>query len=188
MVDVPDDLRTARPTRPPAAVAVPVAIGVGVAVGIGVYSKVHTPAGTALNVAGFSTALAAKAWLTTFAMVFGLLQLLSAQVMYGRIPLQIDAIGAIHRWSGRIAVLLTVPVAVHCLYALGYSSYSNRVLIHSLLGCFFYGIFATKMLLLARKDAPSWAVQVAGGLLFTGLTGLWLSASLWFFTNVGVKF
>jgi hypothetical protein len=178
---------TGRSAKSVAALAIPLFVGIDIAVAVGVYAKVHHPAGTALNVAGFSSALAAKTWLTSFAFGFAIIQLASAQVMYGRIPLKIKGISAIHRWSGRIAVLITVPVAINCLYALGFQDYSGRVLIHSLLGCLFYGIFATKMLLLSRPNAPSWAVQAAGGLLFTALTGLWLSAALWFFTNVGVK-
>jgi len=40
--------------------------------------------------------------------------------MYGKVP-GVKApswIGRLHRWSGRTAFLLTIPVAVHCLYAL----------------------------------------------------------------------
>ena len=62
-------------------------------------------------------------------------------------------IGTAHVWSGRLAVLVSVPVAVHCLYALGFQSYDNRVLFHSLFGCFFYGAFVTKMVLLTRPRA-----------------------------------
>ena len=32
---------------------------------------------------------------------------------------------------------------------------------------------------------PGWALPVVGGLLFACLVGLWLTSSLWFFTNVG---
>ncbi|MDT5108216.1 MAG: hypothetical protein QOE20_106 [Mycobacterium sp.] len=45
------------------------------------------------------------------------IQLLSALIMYGRIP-GVGApswIGPVHVWSGRLAVLVSVPVAVHCL-------------------------------------------------------------------------
>ena len=117
-------------------------------------------------------------------------QLGSAMVMYGRIP-RIAApswIGALHRWSGRVAVLHTVPVAVHCLYALGLESGSVRVLVHSLLGCFFYGAFVAKMLVLNRHDTPGWTLPVLGGAVFTALTALWLTSSVWFFTTTGITF
>jgi hypothetical protein len=92
----------------------------------------------------------------------------------------------LHRWSGRVAVLLTVPVVVHCVYALGFQADSPRVLAHSLLGCFFYGAFVTKMLLLTRRGQPRWVVPVVGGTIFTSLVLLWLSSSLWVFTSMGL--
>ena len=75
-----------------------------------------------------------------------------------------------------------------CLYALGFEHSSPRVLIHSLLGCFFFGAFVAKMLLLSRRSTPGWVLPVVGGLVFTALVGLWLSSSLWYFTTVGVRF
>ena len=83
-----------------------------------------------------------------------------------------------HRWSGRIAILLTVPVLIHCIYALGFQAYSARVLAHSLLGCFVYGVFVAKMLSLVRRDAmPRWVIPVLGGALFLGLLGVWLTSA-----------
>lgn len=177
-------------STPLVAVLAPVAIGSLVAVGLGVYGRLHEPAFIAINLAGFSGPMPVKVWLTTLAFVLGLFQLGSSLVMWGKVP-GIAApswIGAAHRWSGRLAVLATVPVAVHCLYALGFDGSSTRALVHSLLGCFFYGAFVAKMLLLSRPGAPGWALPVIGGLTFTALTGLWLSSSLWFFTTFGVTF
>ena len=62
------------------------------------------------------------------------------------------------------------------------------MLIHSLLGCFFYGTFAAKMLILTRKGVPNWALPLFGGLVFTALSGLFVTSALWFFTTSGVKF
>jgi hypothetical protein len=173
-----------------AAVLVPLAIGSGVAVAIGVYGRLHGPTGIAVNVAGFSSPVTVKVWLASGAALFGILQVLSALLMYGKLG-RLSAppwTGAAHRWSGRIAFLLAVPVAVHCLYALGFQSYDLRVLIHSLLGCVFFGAFTAKMLLLTRRGLAGWVLPLAGGLVFAALTGLWLTSSLWFFTTVGVKF
>jgi hypothetical protein len=173
-----------------AKVLVPVAVGTAVAVGLGVYGGLHEPTGTAVNVAGFSGPLAAKTWLTTLALLFGLVQVGSALVMWGKVPgvAAPSWIGTLHRWSGRTAVLLAVPVAVHCLYAVGFQTGQPRVLLHSLLGCFFFGAFFTKMLLLTRSGLPGWALPVIGGTVFTALTALWLTAALWFFTTFGVTF
>ncbi len=166
------------------------AIGSLVPVALGVYGRLHEPTFSAVTVAGFSSGLAAKAWLATAAFVLALVQLGSAMVMYGRLR-RISApswIGGLHRWSGRIAVLLTVPVAVHCLYALGLQTGSLRVLVHSLCGCFVYGAFAAKMLILTRRDAPRWTLPVLGGAVFTALTALWLTSSVWFFSTSGLTF
>jgi hypothetical protein len=168
-----------------------IAFGIGtlVSVGLGVYGRLHETTFFAFNLAGFSSGTAAKAWLATLAFLLALVQLFSALVMYGRIPVRAPPwTGALHRWSGRVAVLVTVPVAVHCLYALGFQTGSTRVLVHSLFGCFFYGAFVAKMLVLQRHEAPSWALPVLGGAVFTGLTTLWLTAAAWFFGTSGLHF
>jgi hypothetical protein len=165
-----------------------IAFGVGslISVGLGVYGRLHEPTFYALNLAGFSSGLAVKAWLATAAFVLAVVQLVSALVMYGRIPVRAPSwIGGLHRWSGRAAVLVTVPVAVHCLYALGFQGGEPRVLVHSLFGCFFYGAFAAKMLVL-RARVPNWTLPVLGGAVFSALTALWLTASVWFFATHGL--
>lgn len=175
-------------SRGAALLIVPFLIGLAVAVAIGAYGVVHEPTGVAVNLAGFSSALAAKAWLATVAAALAIVQVISALAMYGKLP-GVTApswIGSLHRWSGRIAFLFAVPVAVHCLYAAGFADYSTRVLIHSLLGCFFFGAFTVKMLVLSKKGMPGWALPVLGGLVLTALVGLWLTSSLWFFGSSGV--
>jgi hypothetical protein len=174
---------------------VAVALGSLVAVGLGVYGRVHEPASVALNIAGFSSGLAAKAWLASGAFVLALVQLWSAAALYGRVGRRWRATGGapgwvagLHRWSGRAAVLLTVPVAVHCLYALGFSDGSPRVLVHSLAGCLLYGVFVTKMLVLQQPRSPRWSLPLLGGVLFTVLTAVWLSSALWFFSTSGLSF
>ena len=159
------------------------AIGSAVAVGLGVYGKVHDPTGQAINLAGFSSGLAAKAALGTVAMALAVVQVDTALGLFGRIPLTGSWVGPVHRWSGRIAVAVTVPVAVHCLYALGFQTFDARVISHSISGCFFYGAFVCKMLILTRDDSPKWALPLLGGLVLSGLTALWMTASLWYFMS-----
>lgn len=172
-----------------AAIAIPVLTGAAVSVLLGVYAKTHDPSAFSVNVAGFSSPQAVKAWLSTLAFLLALCQLISALAMYGKLPFPAPSwIGTAHVWSGRLAVLVSVPVAVHCLYALGFQQYDTRVLLHSLFGCFFYGAFVAKMLLLTRKGLPGWVIPVAGGLVLAGLTGLWLTSSLWFFQHDGLTF
>jgi Family of unknown function (DUF6529) len=167
-----------------------VAVGALVSIALGVYGSLHTPTFFSINVGGFSSGTAAKAWLATIAFVLALVQMFSAMVMYGRIP-KIAApswIGTLHRWSGRVAVLVTVPVAIHCLYALGFQYGEPRVLVHSLFGCLFYGAFVAKMLMLTRTGAPKWTLPLLGGVVFTGLVALWLTSSVWFFSTSGLTF
>jgi Family of unknown function (DUF6529) len=108
--------------------------------------------------------------------------------MWGKLPGVRHApswIAPAHRWTGTAAFLLSLPVAYHCLWSLGMQTTDVRVLAHSLLGCAFYGAFTTKLLALRIERLPEWVLPVIGGSLFTLLIALWLTSSLWFFTNVG---
>ncbi|GAA0987896.1 DUF6529 family protein [Acrocarpospora macrocephala] len=167
---------------------VPALVGGAIATALGVYGELHPPTGFAVGPGGFTGPLAMKAWLTTGAALLAILQVLTAMAMWGKLPFEGAWVEPTHRWSGRIAFLLTVPVAFHCLYAVGARYDEPRVMIHSILGCLFYGIFATKMLALPKRGVPGWTLPVLGGLLFTLLVGLWLTSSFWFFTTIGVQF
>lgn len=189
-IEIPPDLGGSERRAPKGTLLIAVVLGVGISVGLGVYGRFHQPSGVAISLAGFSSGLSVKAWLGSVAFALALVQLVTALRMYGRLGRAATGRVAsmVHRWSGRLAVLVSVPVAVHCLYALGFQDYSTRVLAHSLLGCFFYGAFAAKMLVLSRDGAPRWALPVLGGVVFTALTAIWLTSSLWFFGTSGLKF
>ena len=58
------------------------------------------------------------------------------------------------------------------------------MLVHSLVGCIFYGAFTAKMLVL-RAEGPRWVLPVLGGAAFTALTAVWLTSAVWFFTTSG---
>ena len=181
--------RPARADSGAAKIVVPSLIGALVALTLGIYGRVHHPTGIAINIAGFSSPGSVKSWLATIATIFAIVQVISALVMYGKIP-RVSApswIGRAHRWSGRIAFLLAVPVAMHCLYALGYQTYSTRVLIHSLLGCAFFGAFTVKMLILPKRGLPGWVLPVVGALVFTVLVAIWFTSAFWFFSTFGIK-
>jgi Family of unknown function (DUF6529) len=167
---------------------VPSLIGGLVALTLGIYGRLHHPTGIAVNVAGFTSAGYAKSWLATGATVFAIIQVISALVMYGKIP-RVSApswIGQAHRWSGRIAFLLAVPVAINCLYALGFQTYSTRVLIHSILGCAFFGAFTVKMLILPKRGVPGWVLPLAGAVVFLILIAIWFTSAYWFFSTFGI--
>jgi Family of unknown function (DUF6529) len=160
--------------------------GCAVALVLGLYAGLHHPAKYALDVGGFSSPLYAKAWLTTAAAAFAVVQLVTGSRLTRR-PAAPAWMAPVHRWSGRIAILLTVPVIIHCVYALGFQTYSVRVLAHSVLGCVFYGAFVAKMLSLVRRDTmPRWVLPVLGGVVFASLIALWATSALWLFATRGV--
>jgi hypothetical protein len=163
--------------------------GAVVAVSLGVYAKAHTPSGRPLFTLGFSGMLQMKVWLSTAAVVLLLVQLVSALWMWGRLPAAGPAPGwlpQLHRWSGTIAFVLTVPVAFHCLWALGFGTTNARVVVHSVAGCLFYGAYTAKMLGLRMRNSPKWLVPVLGGSVFAMLVLAWLTAAVWFFTRSGL--
>src|SRR5262249_43759818 len=88
-------------------------VGAGVALTLGIYAKAHTPASDLTITLGFANTITMKVWLTTIALGFALFQLFSALWMYGRLPLgrAPSWLGTAHRISGRLAFLLTLPVA-----------------------------------------------------------------------------
>jgi hypothetical protein len=169
------------------ALLVPLVVGTAVAAALGVFARVHDPTGHAIDVPGFSSTLSVKTWLTTVAVALAIVQIVTASGMWGRLGLgQATWTAPVHRWAGRLAVAATIPVVVHCVYAIGFESTTPRVLLHSLLGCFFFGAFVAKMLALPRRNLPGWALPVLGGLVATSLIALWLSSSLWYFSTHGV--
>src|SRR4051794_1096223 len=139
-------------------------VGALVAVSLGIYGSVHDPANDLAITLGFSDTITMKVWLATAAVLLGVGQLGSALWMYGRLPLGAapDWIGGAHRISGRLAFLLTLPVAYHCLYQLAFQHSSARVLAHSLLGYIFYGAFAAKATIVLSQGLPGIALPVAG--------------------------
>lgn len=165
-------------------------VGGAVSLSIGVYGSIHDPAGQQTISLFFSNTLSFKAWATTVILAFALFQLWSALRMWGKVtwPKTMPGWwGDGHRLSGTLAFALSLPVAFHCLWALGFEPDFGelRRFVHSGLGCLFYGAFAAKVLLVRSHDRPAWALPVIGGTVFTILTAIWLTSSLWFFTTFG---
>jgi hypothetical protein len=178
------------PTISAAALIPPALAGGAVALALGIYSRVHDATGARIFDLGFSSLAAMKSWLATIAVSLALVQLVSALAMFGRLPfvhLTPRWVPFAHRWTGTAAFLVSLPVAYHCLWSLGFETDagSTRRFVHSILGCLFYGAFTTKVLCVRSARMPGWALPVVGGLLFACLVGLWLTSALWFFTNVG---
>jgi hypothetical protein len=185
----PTRLDPVQPATSARLLVVPALVGCLVALTLGIYGRLHSPTGVAVDVVGFSSPATVKAWLATVAVVFAVVQVGSSLVMYGKVR-WISApswIGGLHRWSGRIAFIFTVPVVVHCLYALGFQTFNARVLVHSIAGCLFFGIFTVKMLALTRRGMPGWVLPVLGGLAFALLVVIWFTSAFWFFSIFGFR-
>jgi len=86
----------------------------------------------------------------------------------------------IHRGSGYLAILLTLPVAYHCIFLLRFETTTVRVTVHSLLGSAF---FLGKVIVVRSGAFPGWALPVAGALLFAIFFGLWATSSLYLFSR-----
>jgi Family of unknown function (DUF6529) len=135
----------------------------------------------------FSDTLYLKAWLASATLVLSVGQLLTAARMYGvlHVSPRTGFYHAVHRWSGRVALALTLPVAFNCLFELGVRPLDVRIMVHAILGAFIYGVFVTKFLLLRIDRAPGWMLPILGSALFTTILGLWLTSAYWLFTLYG---
>ena len=111
-------------------------------------------------------------------------QVLLALWIYRKLPLAPGPprpVPVVHRVIGFVLFALTVPVAVHCLIAYGVQLTSPRVAVHSVAGCFFYGAFAAKVLLVHSRRLPGWALPLAGGTLAIVIGVLWYTSALWYY-------
>lgn len=129
-------------------------------------------------------ALALKSWLATVTLGLAGVQVLLALWLYRKLPFAPAParwVGVAHRLTGVVLIAVTIPVAVHCLIAYGVRLTPLRVAVHSLAGCFLYGAFAAKVLLVRSRRLPGWVLPVAGGTLATVVVVLWYSSALWYF-------
>lgn len=147
---------------------------------------------TSIVTSVFSSTIAAKAWLASAAFALAFVQVSTGARIFGKlqhvIPLPPRIVSPIHRWSGRLAILCTLPVAFHCIFILGFSTYNTRVLVHSILGSFVYGVIVVKLLMVHSRKHPGWSLPLAGGTLFAVLVTLWATSAAWYFTNVRFGF
>jgi hypothetical protein len=162
-------------------VLVAVTAGALVSVALGVYGKAHTPTGDRIFLLGFDSMIAMKVWLGLATGVLVLLQGLTALWMYGRLGIVAPSgLGTVHKSIGGLALLVSLPVAYHCLWSIGFETYTPRVVLHSLVGCLVYGAFVVKVLGLHAARAPGWLVPWAGGALFTLLVLTVLTSAVWY--------
>jgi hypothetical protein len=181
---------TARPQAASRRLAAAFLLGAAVAVFLGVYGRVHDPTGETVVVLFFRDQITMKAWFATAAALSAVVQVATALRLYGKVGSSSTPpwLGDVHRLSGTLAFLFTLPVAYHCLWSIGFSADAgvNRVFLHSLAGCVFYGAFAAKMLVVRSRGLPGWALPALGGVVFTALVVAWFTSAFWFFDTQGL--
>jgi hypothetical protein len=151
-----------------------------------VYSNVHDPTGEKPYTLFFSDTIHLKVWFATAVVVLAVVQVLLGARLFDKIHVPRHAppwLGDAHRLVGTVAFALTLPVAYQCLWGLGFQSTDTRVLVHSILGCVFYGAIVTKVLAVRMHGLPDRTLPLVGGFVFAVLVGVWLTSSFWFFTS-----
>jgi hypothetical protein len=149
--------------------------------------RLHTP-NYAFSLFG-RTGLAAvmlKSLLASVVLGLAALQVLLALWLYRKLPLAGSPprpVRVTHRITGFALFALTAPIAVHCLIAYGVQLTSLRVAVHSLAGCFFYGAFTAKVLLVQSRRLPGWTLPAVGGALAILIAVLWYTSALWYYNG-----
>jgi hypothetical protein len=154
-----------------------------VAAALYVFGRLHTPnyAVSLFGRIGISANLL-KAELGTAMLGLAVYQLVLALWMYGRLPGVSPGPASVHfahRAGGILVFLLSLPIAYHCITAYGVQLTTDRVTLHSLAGCFFYGAFVAKVVIVRSRQLPGLALPLAGGTLITLIAILWYTAALW---------
>jgi hypothetical protein len=152
-----------------------------------VIGRVHT-VNPAFSLFGrqYQAAVTLKALLATVVLGMAGLQVVLALWIYRKLPLVGSPprpVRLAHRVVGFALFALTVPIALHCLIAYGVQFTSVRVAVHSVAGCFFYGAFVAKVLLVQTRRLPGWVLPVAGGTLAVVVVVLWYSSALWYYNG-----
>ena len=188
IIDSVSQTATAAPRRSSRVPLIALLCGAVVAVLLGVNDRRH-PGGTHLVKFGFDSVIEFKTVVAFAIGVLLLVQVLLALWMYGKLGRSAapEWVGPTHRLVGTLAFLVSLPIAYHCLWSLGFERHPDqaRRFWHSLFGCAFYGAFTMKVLCVRSRRVPNWALPVVGGTVFALIVALWLTSALWFFDNSG---
>ena len=165
------------------------AAGAVVALLLGVFGVVHEPTLGGTTTLGFDTVIGMKVVVSTAIGVLAVLQVVGALWLYGKLGIAAPSwLGTAHRISGTVALLLSVFVGYHCLWALGLESgrfedgqkVPLRTVLHGVLGCVVFGAVVVKVVAVRSRRAPGWMLPVAGGLLFALLILVVLTSAGWY--------
>jgi hypothetical protein len=186
-LDAPSDHQSAGTGSPAWFVAL-LGLAAAVAVGLYVFGTEHVP-DYSIGLFGSTgeDTLPLKSWMATGVLALAAVQLCLALWIYGELPKIKAAAGrvvTVHRAIGAIAILLSLPIAYHCILAYGVQTdIDRRIAVHSLAGCFLYGAVAAKLLIVRSKRFPGWTLPLAGGTLVLVIAILWYTSALWYFDD-----
>jgi hypothetical protein len=168
--------------------------GAVVALLVGVFGRLHDPTLDGTTTLGFTTVLAMKTVVSTVIGVLAVVQVVGALWIYGKLGIRAPSwLGTAHRTTGTVAVLLSVFVAYHCLWALGLEvgtlpdgqKVSTRSMVHGLLGCAVVGAIVVKVVAVRSRRAPGWFLPVTGALLFALVVLAVLTSAAWYIGEKG---
>ena len=168
--------------------------GAVIALLVGVFGKVHDPTLDGTTTLGFDTVIGMKVVVSVAIGALAVLQVVGALWLYGKLGIGAPSwLGMAHRVSGTIALLLSVFVGYHCLWALGLESgtldngyvVTVRTVVHGVLGCAVVGAIVVKVVAVRSRRAPGWFLPVAGGLLFALLIVVVWTSAVWYLGENG---
>jgi plastocyanin len=165
----------------------PLVLGLAVTVGVYAWAKsVNPDPSTSLFGSTGTETFETKAWMATAVLALAAVQVLLALRLYGKIgggSAPPRRLGLVHRLVGALVVLITLPVAYHCLFAYGFRDLDTRTVVHSVAGCFIYGAIVAKVFIVQSRRLPGWELPVAGGTLVVIVVALWYTSALWYFKD-----
>lgn len=170
------------------------AAGAVVALLLGVFSKVHDPTLDGTTTLGFKDVRDMKVVLATVIGVLAIGQVVGALWIYGKLGIRAPSwLGMAHRLSGATALLLSVFVGYHCIWAFGFQTGTTehgyevplRGVVHEVLACVVFGAVVVKVVAVRSRRAPGWFLPVAGGLLFASLIVVVLTSAGWYLDAKG---
>jgi hypothetical protein len=128
-----------------------------------------------------------KAWGSTVVAVLAVSQTWSMEAAMGHLPrgtTSMRTLMRLHRWGGRIAIVLAALVAIFCMVDRGAPSEPSRVAIHVFFAATAFAALAVKLLLIRFR--PALAYDVApwlGRYIAFAFVVVWVSSGLAYFTD-----